>query len=113
MGSHIAAILVSARPKQWVKNLSLFVGVTLSGWLFLPDKFLAALSAFGIFCLAATTVYFFNDLLDREKDNLHPLKKKRPIASGVLPLPIAIFIATLGFFLTLFLAVNLSFFFFY
>lgn len=105
-------IIASARPKQWVKNLSLFVGLTFSGWLFIPEKFLLSLAALGIFCLAASTVYFFNDLIDSPQDKLHPVKCHRPIASGDLPFPVAFFLTTTGFFLALFLAFNLSFFFF-
>lgn len=88
------------------------MGITFSGWLFIPEKFLSALLAFLIFCLIASTVYLFNDLIDAPRDRLHPVKKKRPIASGQLPIPIAIFAIAVGFFLSLFLAFNLSFFFF-
>jgi 4-hydroxybenzoate polyprenyltransferase len=105
-------IFISGRPKQWLKNLSLFVGIIFSGWLFLPEKFLPALQAFICFCLLSSTVYIFNDILDIERDRIHPLKKKRPIASGRLPLPTAIFAIVFGFFLSLFIAVNISFFFF-
>ncbi len=73
---------------------------------------MAAIAAFAIFCLAASTVYFFNDLVDAPQDRLHPVKCRRPIAAGTLPFPMAIFLAVSGFFITLLLAFNLSFFFF-
>jgi len=105
-------IFISARPKQWIKNLSIFVGITFSGWLFIPDKFLLALLAFVNFCLLSSTIYIFNDILDLSSDRLHPVKRKRPIASGKLPYPIALFIVVCGFFASLFLAMQISFFFF-
>lgn len=88
------------------------MGITLSGWLFIPEKFFSALAAFAIFCLIASTVYLFNDLADAPQDRLHPIKCRRPIVSGKLPFPVAVFLAVTGFFLTLFLAFNFSFFFF-
>ncbi len=105
-------IFISARPKQWLKNLSLFVGIAFSGWLFIPEKLLLSMAAFFIFCLVTSTIYIFNDLLDVSQDKFHPFKKSRPLASGKLPPPIAFFTITCGFFLSLFLASNLSFFFF-
>lgn len=112
MGQNLKLIFISARPKQWLKNLSLFVGITFSGWLFIPEKFLSLLEAFFIFCLLTSTVYFFNDILDIPQDKLHPFKKRRPIVSGKLPLPVAFFMVVAGLFLSLFAAANLSLFFF-
>jgi len=105
-------ILKSARPVQWIKNLAIFTGLVFTGWFFIPEKFSRALSAFFVFSILTSSVYIFNDILDASSDRLHPLKKNRPIASGKLPLPIALFVAIVGFFTSLFLATNLSFFFF-
>ncbi len=83
-----------------------------TGWLFYPEKFFRALLAFLIFSVLTSSVYIFNDILDAPSDREHPLKKKRPIASGQLPIPIALFMAITGFVTSLFFATKLSFFFF-
>jgi 4-hydroxybenzoate polyprenyltransferase len=85
----LAAIKV-ARPIHWVKNVSLFAAVFLSGIMF--DKGLLALvvQAFVAFCFATSATYVINDLLDMKRDRLHPGKRFRPIASGALPVPVAI-----------------------
>jgi len=90
----------------------LLTGLIFSGWLFIPEKFIRALGAVIIFSVLTGAVYIFNDIFDLQKDRLHPLKKKRPLASGKLPLPYALFTAIAALFTGLFLAVNLSFFFF-
>jgi 4-hydroxybenzoate polyprenyltransferase len=70
------------RPKQWAKNLLLFAALVFARDLFVPEKFLLAVLAFVSFCLASSSVYVVNDLLDVERDRLHPEKRNRPIASG-------------------------------
>ncbi|PIS09283.1 decaprenyl-phosphate phosphoribosyltransferase [Candidatus Beckwithbacteria bacterium CG10_big_fil_rev_8_21_14_0_10_34_10] len=105
-------IIRSARPIQWIKNLALFTGLIFTGWLFYPDKFIRVFIAAIIFSILTSAVYIFNDLLDIEQDKLHPLKKNRPLASGKLPIPLAVFVTIGSAFLALFLAANLSFFFF-
>ena len=112
MAKTLYNIYLSARPRQWLKNLSLFTGIVFTGWLFIPDKFLTTVYAILLFSITASAVYIFNDILDVKADRLHPLKKKRPIAAGNLPIPVAVFVAIFGFTLALFLSVNLSFFFF-
>jgi len=112
MAQLLLAIFRSARPIQVVKNLALFTGLIFTGWLFYPEKFIQALLAVIIFSLLTSSVYIFNDILDASSDKLHPLKKKRPIASGALPIPIALFVSLSGFIISLFFAANLSFFFF-
>lgn len=59
-----------------------------------------------------SSIYLINDIIDLPKDRLHPIKKKRPIASGKLPIPVALFIAIFGVFLSLSLSFSLGFFFF-
>jgi 4-hydroxybenzoate polyprenyltransferase len=82
-------VLVSLRPRQWVKNLFVFAGLVFSQRLFTPSAW-AAGAAFAIFCALSGAIYLFNDVADREKDRLHPRKRERPVASGLLPVPAAV-----------------------
>jgi len=83
------AVLVSLRPRQWVKNLFVFAGLIFSQSLLTP-LFWPALAAFAIFCALSGAIYVFNDVADAEKDRLHPSKRNRPIARGALPIPAAV-----------------------
>lgn len=105
-------LLKAARPRQSLKNLSLFTGLVFSGWLFLPEKFLLTAAAFLIFSLLTGSVYIFNDLVDLESDRRHPFKQRRPLASGRLPVPLAVFAGLAGLFISLSLGWFLSFFLF-
>lgn len=80
----IRAILLSMRPRQWTKNLVVFAGIAFAQKLVRGELLLRTFGAFAAFCLASGGVYLLNDVLDREKDKEHPLKRKRPIASGVV-----------------------------
>ena len=84
------SILQSMRPRQWTKNLALFVGLVFAQQLFTLTSFERACVAFAVFCLASSCVYIFNDLLDLERDRQHPTKSQRPLASGDLPISWAI-----------------------
>ena len=90
MGGRLRAIIQSMRPRQWTKNLALFVGLIFAQQLFTLTSFERAFVAFVAFCLASSSVYIFNDLLDLERDRQHPTKSKRPLASGDLPVSWAI-----------------------
>ena len=81
---------MAMRPKQWTKNLSLFVGIVFAQRLFSLTSFERASLAFLAFCLASSFIYLFNDLLDLENDRQHPVKRQRPLASGRLPISWAI-----------------------
>src|SRR5215510_10764809 len=85
----LAAVLVSLRPRQWVKNLFVFAGLVFGQRLF-TASFWAALAAFAIFCGLSGAIYLVNDVADREKDGLHPKNRERPIAAGRLSVPLAI-----------------------
>jgi 4-hydroxybenzoate polyprenyltransferase len=85
----INAIIKTARPYHWIKNLIVFAALIFSRKYGNADSVLRAIEAFAIFCLGASAIYYFNDLADRQNDQLHPTKKDRPIASGKLPLPLA------------------------
>lgn len=88
--SLVEAAIKVARPVHWIKNLAVFAAVFLSGMLFDKGEFALAFQAFVAFCFATSATYVINDLFDLERDRLHPIKKFRPIASGSLPVPIAI-----------------------
>lgn len=70
------------RPRQWIKNFALFAAPTFGGQIFYPDILFRITFGFIAFCLLASSTYVVNDLLDAQKDKLHPFKKYRPIASG-------------------------------
>ena len=77
-------LLTSLRPSQWTKNLLLFAGLIFGRKLFVWSAVLEVMAAFVIFCGLSGVVYLVNDVLDRESDRRHPLKAKRPIASGAV-----------------------------
>jgi 4-hydroxybenzoate polyprenyltransferase len=81
----ILALLEALRPKQWTKNLLLFVGVVFSQHLGDPVLLVRAAGGFLAFSLLAGSVYVLNDLQDVESDRQHSRKSRRPIASGRLP----------------------------
>jgi len=75
---------MTLRPRQWVKNVFLFVGLVFSQNLFQIDLFIKVCEGFLVFCLAASSIYVFNDIHDRESDRRHPEKYRRPLAQGSL-----------------------------
>ena len=84
------ALLKTLRPRQWTKNAFLFAALVFDGKLFHLTDFLRTLAGFGLFCLISSSIYIFNDLLDVESDRQHPVKNNRPIASGKLPVSVAV-----------------------
>jgi 4-hydroxybenzoate polyprenyltransferase len=82
--STIGLLFRSLRPEQWTKNLVLFAGLLFGLRLFEINAVLRSIAAAGIFCMLSGVVYLINDVMDREADQRHPLKCRRPIASGAL-----------------------------
>ena len=77
-----ADLLISLRPDQWTKNLVVFAGLVFGEQLLEPGAVARAGGAFGIFCALSSAMYLVNDVGDRARDRLHPLKSGRPIAAG-------------------------------
>ncbi|HKD00704.1 MAG TPA: UbiA family prenyltransferase, partial [Methylomirabilota bacterium] len=79
----LRAIAVSMRPRQWVKNVFVFAGLIFAQRLFTSSAWIA-LAAFAIFCGLSGAIYLINDVADRERDQLDPRKRTRPVAAGRL-----------------------------
>ncbi|WJZ03867.1 decaprenyl-phosphate phosphoribosyltransferase [Corynebacterium freiburgense] len=79
------------RPKQWVKNVLVLAAPAAAGSsaLLNPTTLIDVAIAFAVFCMAASSIYLVNDARDVEADREHPTKRFRPIAAGVLPVPMA------------------------
>ncbi|MBN9349099.1 MAG: decaprenyl-phosphate phosphoribosyltransferase [Chitinophagaceae bacterium] len=82
------------RPKDWAKNAFLFLPLFFSGQLFQTELLLKAAEGFICFCLVASSIYIFNDYRDIEDDKNHPVKSKRPLASGAVNKTLALVIAS-------------------
>lgn len=89
----IGAILRLIRPKQWSKNLLVFAALLFTGRFKDTLSVERTLMAFAAMCLVSSSIYIINDLLDVERDRNHPVKKNRPIASGAVPVGLAIVLA--------------------
>ncbi len=92
--SLVHGLVRTARPKQWMKNVLVFAAPGAAGVLDNAADLAATLAAFVAFCLAASGVYFWNDALDVEADRLHPTKRFRPIAAGIVPVTTAKVVGT-------------------
>ncbi|XHX79372.1 MAG: decaprenyl-phosphate phosphoribosyltransferase [Stenomitos frigidus ULC029] len=85
----LVAHLNALRPRQWTKNLIVFAA-PLFAFNLTPTSLLGSLLAFVLFCFASSSFYLINDLMDVEADRQHPVKCKRPIAAGLVSVPVAI-----------------------
>jgi 4-hydroxybenzoate polyprenyltransferase len=85
-GAMLLELLRAMRPKQWIKNVFVFGAIAFSEqrlWTRI-DQILLVVGVFGLFCLAAGSIYLINDVVDIEKDRAHPKKRYRPLAAGRL-----------------------------
>ncbi len=95
-GGLLGGLVKEVRPHQWVKNLFVLAPLFFAKNVFHPEMLTRSLAAVGIFCLLSGAVYTLNDLVDVEADRAHPEKRKRPIASGRVPVAVArVFLAGL------------------
>ena len=86
-------VIKSMRPHQWYKNFVIFLCIIFSKNILNLEMWLDLLLIFFVFCMLAGSQYMLNDLKDIEKDRLHPKKRNRPIAAGLLPVQNALFIS--------------------
>ena len=86
-------ILKAMRPRQWTKNAFVMAALVFDRKLFDIPSLERTLLTLLIFCLVSSSVYLFNDIMDVEADRNHPVKKNRPIASGKLPIKVAVIVS--------------------
>lgn len=113
MDKIIIGIAKTTRPRQWLKNLSIFGALVFTSQLFNQNLFEKTFLGFIFLTILVSSIYFINDVADANKDKLHPFKKNRPIAKGDLPIPLALFLSVLGICVAMLGALSLSNFFFY
>lgn len=112
LSKKLVALFRAIRPIQWTKNLGIFASILINGKLFHSDLLFKSVTAFIAFCFLSSSSYLINDLVDIDKDRLHPVKKFRPLASGAISRAESILIALTLLILGLGLAyiVNFGFF---
>ena len=89
----LSALLVSARPAQWIKNLVLPLPFLFGGALRSPRGWALASAGSLVFCAVASAIYLVNDVVDRDRDSAHPIKRLRPLAAGELKPSVALVVA--------------------
>ena len=82
--SRLPALFRAMRPRHWIKNVFVFAALVFAHELVDVRSAGLAVAAFVVFCLLSSSVYLLNDIADREADRLHPVKRRRPVASGEL-----------------------------
>jgi 4-hydroxybenzoate polyprenyltransferase len=90
LSTTMRGLIRTMRPKQWSKNCLIFIPILFDRQFTNPQSLLRVVFGFFLLCLAASTIYLINDLVDIDRDRLHPIKKNRPIPAGQLPIPVAI-----------------------
>ena len=86
----VSALITLSRPRQWVKNVLVLAAPVAAGRVTEAETLGRSLLALLTFTLMASGVYWINDALDATADRLHPTKRRRPIAAGVIPVRIAL-----------------------
>ena len=82
--NEIKFLILSMRPGQWIKNILIFAAIIFSRNLLYGTMLLKTIGAFFLFCCYSGSVYIMNDLIDIKSDQIHPIKRHRPLASGKL-----------------------------
>jgi 4-hydroxybenzoate polyprenyltransferase len=85
----VRGMVRTVRPHQWMKNVFVLAPVVFAKELFDWELLVRAGGAFFVFCLLAGAVYTINDIVDAPSDRVHPVKRNRPIAAGIVPINVA------------------------
>src|SRR5690349_4141764 len=85
----LGGLLRASRPRQWVKNVLVFAAPGAAGLSLTAGHVAPVLGAFAAWCLVSSGTYLVNDAMDAEADRLHPRKRLRAVASGVVPVTTA------------------------
>ena len=88
--SMLGALVEACRPKHWVKNAFVVAPILFSGRFVELGAWVQAAGATVGFCLLSSSIYLINDICDCKEDRQHPVKRNRAIASGRLPIPVAL-----------------------
>jgi 4-hydroxybenzoate polyprenyltransferase len=96
------------RVQQWIKNIFIFVPIVFAKQLFFLGYFHVVIVAFITFCFASSMVYIINDLIDIEKDKLHPVKRNRPIPAGKISVKKAVVVISVLFLIITALCASLN-----
>jgi 4-hydroxybenzoate polyprenyltransferase len=91
--SFLKNLIISVRPKQWYKNILLFIAIIFSHNLLNYSIWTDVMLSFLYFCAISAAEYLINDIIDKNRDRVHPVKANRPIASGQLKISYALLIA--------------------
>jgi 4-hydroxybenzoate polyprenyltransferase len=102
------ALLAALRPHQWTKNLLVFAGIVFAGKIDDPHRWVEAVACFVAYCVASSAAYLVNDVRDLEADRLHPVKRSRPIAAGLVAVRTAMWTAVALFALALGITASLG-----
>jgi 4-hydroxybenzoate polyprenyltransferase len=86
----VRGLIRTMRLRQWSKNVAIFAAIAFDRQLFAPHALLRVVAGFILLSLVASSIYLINDVVDVERDKLHPKKKLRAIPSGQLPISLAI-----------------------
>jgi len=95
--SLLLGMIKACRPKQWPKNVLVFVAPAAAGVITDSYRLRLTIVGFVAFCMVSSATYLLNDILDVESDRKHPTKRNRPIAAGVVPIPLGVGMAVVLF----------------
>lgn len=109
--SVVKNLIISMRPRQWIKNLFIFAALIFAREFYDPRKIFLFIEAFIIFCIVSGAVYLLNDIIDLKKDRLHEFKKNRPLAAGKIDTGTVAIAAAMFFIMGIAAAVKLDFYF--
>jgi len=108
MAGKLLGLIKLMRVEQWYKNAMMFVPLVFSMHLLDAGVGLAAIKGFAALCLVSSASYAINDIIDVEKDRAHPEKRKRPVASGTIGIPLALVLAVVFIAASVFLGLKVS-----